>query len=545
MNIRKLFIPLAAIAAIVGCKKAEPAYMTLSDKSLTVEAVETSAEFSVSANTYYRVNNDITWATLETKEVVGDKTTFVLTFDQNTSYDARTGTIRFIGDNVTPLKFYFTQEGAIPEGVYPDKFEVNFLNTEVTTTVLGTIRGEKLAWSFGKDSSHPEFVAVPASGKGEADVKITFPENNSENDITAVLPVKIGEKNYTLTIVQGGRKFTDLSTSGASNTYMINKAGLYKFNATIKGNGVVPTSQSGMSSTITPIKAKVLWCTYNTAIAPEDVESLITVMDCVGGYVFFRSTDLSKLVPGNAVIAATDAADNILWTWQIWQTEETSIIEATAAKWMDRNLGAVVANLHNDPLSSGLMYQWGRKDPFRCCPAMEGIKYIGTAGAEWPEPANVSAANGTIAYLTAHPMDFPKASANGDNKNDWFYPYNDPVHDDLWSAPGKTMFDPCPLGYRVPTAAEAADIATTFSLSKADIKTAECGCGNDKWWYTYAGGLSYDSGIPTNVGLYCYTHASGVSSANGMGTRGHQTSINFGGAAMGKAWATPIRCVKE
>ena len=74
-----------------------------------------------------------------------------------------------------------------------------------------------------------------------------------------------------------------------------------------------------------------------------------------------------------------DASDPIYWTWHVWVTDDpTNGIEYSKGfetdldeirfdpLHMDRNLGAVSAEfLGNDwNKSSGLFYQWGRKDPF-------------------------------------------------------------------------------------------------------------------------------------------------------------------------------------
>ena len=83
---------------------------------------------------------------------------------------------------------------------------------------------------------------------------------------------------------------------------------------------------------------------------------------------------------GNALIAAYDDSNNILWSWHIWVTDyvldnvsdnmdANSTQAATNGNvykfadriWMDRGIGA----LTTEGLTSyGMSYQWGRKDPF-------------------------------------------------------------------------------------------------------------------------------------------------------------------------------------
>ncbi len=70
------------------------------------------------------------------------------------------------------------------------------------------------------------------------------------------------------------------------------------------------------------------------------------------------------------MVAARDG-DRIVWSWHVWVTgydPEADIFEWTDAngityKYMDRNLGALSAEKYSKD-ALGLMYQWGRKDPF-------------------------------------------------------------------------------------------------------------------------------------------------------------------------------------
>lgn len=87
---------------------------------------------------------------------------------------------------------------------------------------------------------------------------------------------------------------------------------------------------------------------------------------------------------GNALISlhvgsAANSSDPIFWTWHVWVTDdptdgyeyskgfETDLaMERFNPIHMDRNLGAVNAHFlgNNWHKSSGLFFQWGRKDPF-------------------------------------------------------------------------------------------------------------------------------------------------------------------------------------
>ncbi len=78
--------------------------------------------------------------------------------------------------------------------------------------------------------------------------------------------------------------------------------------------------------------------------------------------------------PGNAVIAIYDKDDpkredaKILWSFHIWVTEvkEQHLgmnVKGNSYTVLDRNLGATSV-IPGERSSIGLLYQWGRKDPF-------------------------------------------------------------------------------------------------------------------------------------------------------------------------------------
>ena len=228
----------------------------------------------------------------------------------------------------------------------------------------------------------------------------------------------------------------DLSKDATANAYIVTAAGDYKFKA-VKGNS---------EEAVAAATAELLWETENTATAPE-VNAIIAKVGFEGGYVTFSTPETLK--PGNALIAAKDAAGTILWSWHIWiPATEVAILDAEAfcgAKMMDRNLGALTATAMTgdpDPLSIGVFYQWGRKDPF---PGMctfsgnSGAKVAGTAWTAHGELVNTE-------YSIAHPTEYvhvPEVDAGVWNQDD---------PKDLWNTEDnkKTIYDPCPAGYRVP-----------------------------------------------------------------------------------------------
>ena len=107
---------------------------------------------------------------------------------------------------------------------------------------------------------------------------------------------------------------------------------------------------------------------------------------------------------------------------------------------MDRNLGAL--DNGRGVRSFGLLYQWGRKDPFvSSCYPNTSQRAAGTY-AFYTEKSDET--TGTVEYSISHPEGF--IEGHDDKKDcDWMYVPND----NLWSST-KTIYDPCPPGYRVP-----------------------------------------------------------------------------------------------
>ena len=207
----------------------------------------------------------------------------------------------------------------------------------------------------------------------------------------------------------------DLSSDETSNSYIVSQKGAYKFKA-VKGNSV--ESVGDVSS------VEVLWESFGTNETPN-VGDLVRDVYYSNGEVFFQTVDTYK--EGNAVIAAMDASGKILWSWHVWLTDqpEEQVYFNDAGTMMDRNLGAISAT-PGDIGALGLWYQWGRKDPF--------WPYEVKATDRWTEVEITNPSAVTVEYQTSHPTTYyQRRSATS------------------WTI-DKTMYDPCPAGWRVPDA---------------------------------------------------------------------------------------------
>lgn len=225
----------------------------------------------------------------------------------------------------------------------------------------------------------------------------------------------------------------DLDTGGNANCYIVTAPGTYKFKA-VYGN-------KSTSFLMDVADAVVLWETWND---DQEVEagSVLAAASYAEDYIILTMPE--TLHPGNAVVAARAEDGTILWCWHIWvpQTEVTSASYGgiMGTDVMDRNLGALVVTEAGetpiDPLSYGLVYQWGRKDPFTGPGTFNGKKATWVGVDEEIAPGQI-----TVADAVAQPRLLGHI-----NDGDW----SDQVDETLWQDEGKTIYDPCPVGYRVP-----------------------------------------------------------------------------------------------
>lgn len=248
-----------------------------------------------------------------------------------------------------------------------------------------------------------------------------------------------GETLQSISISQpsASSSVIDLSQNGTANCYIVSKAGNYKFTPT-KGNSSESVGVIGFVET--------LWesVMVNTITATSK-GSLVQDVSYSNGCIFFNTPETFE--EGNAVIAAKDQSGTILWSWHIWLTDQPEELEYpnNIGIMMDRNLGAI--SVYGGQYicdNSGLFYQWGRKDPF-----LPYAQWDGTAlksSLSWPKPVNTSATYGTVDYAVKNPTVFI-LNTNEKYGGDWLYNSNS----SLWASE-KTIYDPCPVGWRVPDA---------------------------------------------------------------------------------------------
>ena len=228
---------------------------------------------------------------------------------------------------------------------------------------------------------------------------------------------------------------SDLNADGeTANCYVVSNFGTYKFDP-VKGNS---SESVGYVASV-----EVLWESFGTSVTPE-VGDLIETVEYRNGHVYFRTTP--SYHEGNAVIAAKNSSGTILWSWHIWLTDkpEEQVYYNNAGMMMDRNLGATSATPGNVG-ALGLLYQWGRKDPFLGSSSIsESIEAVSTI--DWPSSVSSTSDRGTIDYVIQNPTTY---ITRNDSNYDWYYTGNSSTDNTRWHSE-KTIYDPCPAGWRVP-----------------------------------------------------------------------------------------------
>lgn len=239
---------------------------------------------------------------------------------------------------------------------------------------------------------------------------------------------------------------SDLSAAGCANSYLVHGAGAYSFDATVMGNGV--STEPFAATKLSPSSAALLW---------QDAPALLSDVRLEEGRVHFTAGEGQ----GNALIAVRDADGRILWSWHIWVTDYDPSSQApklNGLSWMTRNLGALSDDYDETGSAKGFVYQWGRKDPFPSGAGWNDLNDItvydasGTAATDLFANEQVTASN-NLQNAVEHPTTFYYGTRIGDDYYDWLTADGTAKNNRLWETAadgGKTLFDPCPPGWRVP-----------------------------------------------------------------------------------------------
>lgn len=278
----------------------------------------------------------------------------------------------------------------------------------------------------------------------------------------------------------------NLNTYGHSNCYVVSSAGVYSFDATVIGNGefgmVTSADFHTDSPDIAPVSVDLLW---------EDRAGLIGgyAYDAVAGKVKFISTSNE----GNALFAVKDAEGNILWSWHIWMTDQpadqTYVNSAGTFVVQDRNLGATRADRGTGDEwknAKGILYQWGRKDPF----------IFDDNGNGKPVATSYTGVI-TIHESISDPLRFP---------GKYYGVWESSGNISLWLPHQKTIYDPCPVGYKVARKEIWSDFSKTGADEQNNLDAFNVSGSHDNGWDFYYDGVNTTYIPATDIIHYNYSY---------------------------------------
>ena len=231
-----------------------------------------------------------------------------------------------------------------------------------------------------------------------------------------------------------------------ANCYIISEQGNYEF-PLVYGCGFIngkenPRSYSGDNFLDykgeiinTPeIKYKIK---YAKIISWDSDPEIIKNIKIKENYLKFSITKVPK-GGANYIIAIFDDQDTIIWSWHLWLVDNLKDIKIGEYTLLNIPLAS---KLEDEKINIGY-YQWGRKDPI-----FDNISKI------------VKRSSNTMEAIQNPETLYYNAGGNWnwiDNSNYW--------------GKEKTIYDPCPAGYRVPGKETLENILKCESYKKDSIK---------------------------------------------------------------------------
>ena len=438
-------------------------------------------------------------------------------------------------------------------------------------------------------SSRPAWMSSTfGSGAGSADyTTVTLHSGNSGG-----IDASSSETDFDLSDPTGVG-----SPQNTANCYMVHKPGTYKLplvygnaikNGSTNASAYTPGTVGGYkralvnhadnaitdpwlkNNSATPDGAELLWQDVNGLIKSGSIE-----ID--GDYLKFE-VDAAHVAEGNAVIAAKNGSD-IVWSWHIWVTGETfaSLTNITAGSYTYRvtpvNLGWVDSTTTNsvkvrinqsggasktfdvtqtvsDPTAGGTntYYQWGRKDAFLPAANMtSGTTTDKTAyNISGSSITGITKTNNTVSTGTAikNPIVFYYKSSSpykwetAEMYNNWDINDNTGT-ENTQAATVKTVYDPCPPGFCVPTSGLYYAIKNSGSMPSFSNGITYSGI-----FFPASGFRGSSSGGLVNVGTY----GDYWSATPSDGARGRRFGFGSGGwyfTDNNRTAGCPVRAVAE
>ena len=349
----------------------------------------------------------------------------------------------------------------------------------------------------GTDLSMVDNAGNPRASRTTANCYLVHAAGNYKIPLVYGNAIKNGEDN-AVAYAPGGST-TDTYCANFVNNYDNNITGPWITKST-SGTGV----NKGMG--LTAVSAELLW---------QDKSGLISNVAVSGNFLKFT---VSSFGGGNALIAVKDNTGFILWSWHIWATED-DLSNTTVVATGSHNYTVAPVNLGWVPTGdSGKQgycpyYQWGRKDPFIPASAYNSstnhtVYNIG--GATITGISYLASTTITIGTCIRNPTcHYYNSSTSGPITTTYYNMWDaqNTTTNNVTSATKKTIYDPCPPGFCVPTYALCEYIGgiglgntmSTWNYTNNGA-TWNTGITGDALWFPATGTRSYNSSSVSYVG---------------------------------------------
>lgn len=413
--------------------------------------------------------------------------------------------------------------------------------SSLTSTTLDCGEGIQLK----ADSPTPFYFVLPPGTYDvftlmihTSDGKMMFKQSQKPLTIKRSTIIKSGALAYVESVS------VDLSIRGTSNCYVVPGAGMYSFDASVIGNGSYGIISGASFHTedpkITPTSVEVLWESTGAGIEASKGK-LLTSVSLIDGRIHFVSTG----VEGNALVAVKDSNGTILWSWHLWFTDtpqdQLYVNSVGTFTVQDRNLGATKADAGSGDEykdSHGLLYQWGRKDPFK----VDKFTYL-----TWKKTSSYS-----VEDIIKQPTSLSVAKSTYSSSANW----TSQNIIDFWSESGKTIYDPCPVGYRVASSGVWTDFGDVSKLDNSYEHGLKVKYNESEYaWYAYTSYHEEWENRLNNAEGHIYIWSADQRITNATNQWTSETSLSYAkdnhndGMKLttdaGDVFALSVRCMKD
>ncbi len=378
---------------------------------------------------------------------------------------------------------------------------ISYVATNAVSVAVGSY---SKGWDAKVDMASRRIIVQPVGTQEEG---MTNDDLSKEGSVVVNALNKDGKAtSYYIYVYIADTESIDGDGAERANCYIVTKPSTsYTFDVMHRPDG----------SELATANVKLLW---------QSNYDVIKNVSLVNGkaqfYVLPWEEDNSKVLDTNAVISAYNSNGDIIWSWHIWIVDENPLLAtdtySNGKTFMRKNLGAFInSNGSKDEQkildSYGMYYQWGRKDPFPrplyfdATGAYDEDRYNENSTYIREVFAERTSSNGTLEYITKHPMHFITNATcieeGGDGIGDWLVT----ADNTLWNDNVKSLYDPCPFGWKVPSANDMSVLYLADAEDNTPLDDARkqygwsLSDGTNKYFYPACGRRRYNDGKVENM----------------------------------------------